>query len=141
MGIYLIMFRPIIRSLVITAVALWTASELAGGGIIFERGFQTFVIVTAALSVSHHIIRPILNLLLLPVNLVSLGMFRWVTSVLLLYLITLLIPEFKITFFDFAGVSWQGVNIPAMHFSGIGTLLVVSLVISFISSFFIWLSR
>lgn len=135
------MIRPIVRSLVITAVALWAASELTGGGIVFERGFQTFAIVTAALSVSHHIIRPILNLLLLPVNLLSLGMFRWVTSVLLLYLVTLLIPEFKISYFDFAGVSWQGINIPAMHFAGLGALLVVSLVISFISSFFIWLSR
>lgn len=135
------MIRPFLRSVFITGVALWAITELSGGGITFEQGFNTFVIAAIALSLGNHFIRPLLNLLLLPINLVTLGTLRWVTNVVIIYLVTLVVPEFKISFFDFGGFVWQGINIPSFYLSGIGALLVVSFAMSIISSFLVWLSH
>lgn len=135
------MIRPFLRSVFITGFALWVVSELSRGGITFASGFTTFAIATIALSVGNHFIRPLINVLLLPVNLITLGAFRWVTNVIILYVVTLIVPGFEIAFFDFQGLSWQGITIPAFYFSGFVAILIVSFLISIISSFLFWLSR
>ncbi|MBI4058639.1 phage holin family protein [Candidatus Microgenomates bacterium] len=135
------MIRPLIRSFAVTAISLWAAATLAGGGIVFSQGTNTFAIATLALSIANHFIKPFLNLLLLPINLISLGLFRWVTNVVLLYVVTLVVPGFKIMFFNFSGFVWQGISIPAFNVSGIIALLAVSFVISFITSFIHWLFK
>ncbi len=135
------MIRPFLRSIFITGVSLWTAAQLAGGGIVFAQGTTTFALATVAASIGNHFIRPLLNLLLLPINLITLGTFRWVTNVVMLYIVTLIVPGFHIMFFDFGGLQWQGISIPPFHLGGIGALLAVSFVISIISSFLLWLSH
>lgn len=135
------MIRPFLRSILITGVSLWAAAQLAGGGIVFAQGFTTFALSTVAASIGNHFIRPLLNILLLPINLITLGAFRWVTNVIMLYLVTLIVPGFHIMFFDFGGIAWQGISIPAFHLGGIGALLAVSFVMSIISSILLWLSH
>lgn len=135
------MIRPILRSIAYTAAALWFTSELAGGGIVFTEGLKTFLFATLALSLANHVVRPFLNLLLLPINLITLGVFRWVTSVILLYTVTRFVPGFTITTFDFAGFIYQGIVIPEIHLAGFAALLIVSLILSFISSFLFWLAK
>ena len=135
------MIRPVIRSFVYTGTALWAATVLSGGGIVYAKGAETFAIAALGVSLANHVVRPILNLLLLPINLVTLGIFRWVTSVLLLYVITLVIPGFSIESFDFSGFSGQGIIIPEIHLTGILALVAVSFVLSFVSSLLFWLAK
>lgn len=135
------MIRPIVRSVVYTGAALWLTSQISGGGITYAHGVNTFLVATLAVSITNHLVRPVLNLLLLPINLITLGLFRWVTSVLLLYLVTLFVPGFTISSFDFMGFEWQGIIVPEIHLTGFMSLLAVSFVLSFISSFLFWLAK
>lgn len=135
------MIRPVLRSFFYTGAALYLVSGLSGGGIVFTRGFETFLIATAALSVANHFVRPFLNILLLPINLMTLGLLRWVSSIILLYIVTLVVKGFRIVAFDFSGFATQGITIPELHVTGFVALLVVSFLISFISSFLYWLSK
>ena len=135
------MIRPVLRSFFYTAAVLWIVAELSGGGILFEGGIETFLIAAAALSVANHFVRPFLNILLLPINLMTLGLLRWVSSIILLYVVTLLVNGFKINAFDFSGFIFQGLSIPEVHVTGFLALLVVSFLISFLSSFLYWLSH
>lgn len=134
------MVRPLLRSFVYTGAALLIVNSLSGG-LHYAKGAETFVLASAAISIGNHFVRPFLNIILLPINLITLGLFRWVTSVLMLYVVTKLIPGFSISSFDFNGFAWQGIIFPEIHLTGILALLIVSFVISFISSFLFWLSH
>lgn len=135
------MIRPILRSFVYTAAALWVVTELSGGGVTYSRGTETFLFSAAALSLANHLIRPFLNILLLPINLVTLGLFRWVTSVILLYIVTLVVPGFVISAFNFPGFAGEGVVLPELHLAGLGAFFAISFIISFISSVLFWLAH
>lgn len=135
------MIRPFLRSFFYTGTALGLITVLSGGGIAFDRGIETFVLATVALGIANHFIRPFLNILLLPINLMTLGIFRWVTNLIILYVVTTVVQGFRILYFDFAGFAWQGILIPEIHLSGFLALILISFLTSFITSFLYWLSH
>ena len=135
------MIRPILRSFVYTGTALGLVSAISGGGINFARGAETFLMASLAISIGNHFVRPILNILLLPINLLTLGLFRWVTNVLMMYAVTLVVPGFSIGSFNSQTAALQGITIPEIHLAGIGAFLLISFLISFLASFLYWLAK
>ena len=135
------MIRPILRSFVYTGTALWLVSSISGGGINFAKGLETFLMAALAISIGNHFVRPILNILLLPINLLTLGLFRWVTNVLMMYAVTMVVPGFSIGAFNSQATVLQGISIPEIHLTGIGAFLLISFLISFLSSFLYWLAK
>jgi putative membrane protein len=98
--------------------------------------------VTAfALGLINLLVKPVINILLLPINLVTLGTFRWVVNVAALYVVTVIVPDFKIVPFEFVGFSYQGIVIPAVSFNLILSFIVITFLISLVSSFLFWLSK
>lgn len=83
--------------------------------------WTTLLFASIVLTLLQRIIRPILNLLFLPVNIVTLGLFSVVINVLLLWLATYLVPGFEIQQMVLAGVELN------QFFS----LLVVSIILGF----------
>jgi putative membrane protein len=86
--------------------------------------FTTLIIAGLVLTLLQKIARPILNLLFLPINLVTLGLFSMVINVALLWLATYLVPGFEIQSMVIAGVELN------QFFS----LLVISFLISFLQN-------
>lgn len=135
------MIRPILRSFVYTGAALWIITQVSGGGIKYALGLETFILAALAISIGNHFVRPVLNILLLPINLITLGVFRWVTNVLMLYAVTVIIKGFSVVYFNSSAVAFQGISIPAINLTGIAAFLLISFLLSFISSLLYWLSR
>lgn len=134
------MIRATLRSFFYTAGALVAVSYLAGGGIAFSRGIETFLMASVVLSLVRHFVKPFLNILLLPINLMTLGLFHWVASAGLLYLVTLAVPGFTISQFNFQGFYSAPIVIPAINLTGVIAFIAVSFFISFINSFLYWLA-
>lgn len=132
--------KRVLRLFLISLFALWLTSQFVAG---FSYGGKTETLIWATVTFTaiNLFVRPVLRLFFLPLNMLTLGLFSWVVNVLVLYLLILIIPQIKITAFDFPGFSWQGLIIPAMHVNFLFTLIVSSFVISFISSFFDWLIK
>ncbi|PIZ45666.1 hypothetical protein COY30_01575, partial [Candidatus Woesebacteria bacterium CG_4_10_14_0_2_um_filter_44_9] len=87
------------------------------------------------------LVKPLINLLLLPLNLITFGFFRWVSSAIALYLVTLVIPGFKIIGFSFAGFSSRWLDIPAFSLSGFFAFIGFSFAISAFASIIHWLVK
>lgn len=134
------MIRHAIKSFLINSVTLYLVSLIVSG-IFFEKGLETIVLTGIALTVIALIIKPIINILLLPLNLVTFGLFRWVGYAVALYLVTLLVPGFKILEFIFKGFSSYWVSIPGISLYGILAFIAFSLVISIISTTLDWLLK
>ena len=124
-----------IDTLTLYAVSLFTA------GLVFEKGLITILLAGASLTVASLLARPVINLLLLPINLITFNLFKWVSSAIALYLVTLVVPGFKITHFYFAGMASNLFTIPPFSLGGILSYAVFAFIISFITSSIYWIVK
>ncbi|KKR99160.1 MAG: putative membrane protein [Microgenomates group bacterium GW2011_GWC1_41_20] len=134
------MIRRAIKYFLISSVTLYLIS-LVISGLVFENGINTIVLTGIALTVASLIIKPVINILLLPLNLITFGLFRWVGYAVALYIVTLVVPGFKIVNFAFNGMTSYWISIPAITFSGIIAIVAFSFIISIISSILDWLLK
>ncbi len=132
--------KRILRHFVVDTFSFWAVSQIAAG-LVFQEGFKTLIIAGAALTIVSLLAKPVINLLLLPLNLVTFGLFRWVASAVVLYLVTLIVKDFKIEGFLYAGFSNKWIDIPAIQLSGIGAFIAFAFLLSFITSFIYWLIK
>lgn len=132
--------KKILRSLIINAAALALISQVVSGFKI-SAGYEGLLLTAAVLAGVNLVIKPLIKLLLLPINLLTLGAFRWLVNVFSLYLVTLLIPYLEITGFNFPGWTYNGFTIPEMYLAKIWVLVIASFFISLFSTFLFWLFK
>lgn len=130
--------KKVLRHFVVNTFILYIVSQLASG-LQFENGVETIVLAGAGLTVASLLVKPIINLLLLPINLITFNLFKWVSSAIALYLVTLVVPGFKITGFVFAGLSSQWLDLPVINLSGFIAYVAFSFIFSMLASFIYWL--
>ena len=103
--------KKYLRLFLINLGTIWLATFLLAG-VSYQGGFKTLALAALALTVINFLIRPLIKILLLPINLLTMGMFRWVINVLSLYLLTIVVPQISITGFRLAGFNYQGLLFP-----------------------------
>lgn len=126
--------RRIIRHFAVETFSLYVASVLATG-FYFESGIETLLLTGVGLTVASFLAKPVINILLLPLNLVTFGLFKWISGSIVLYIVTLIIPGFKITGFLFEGLISKWVDLPPIDL-GPGPLsyIAYSFVLSLITT-------
>lgn len=134
------MLKKIIKIFAIEVLALYVTNQVVKG-LVFEEGIKTFFIASFALGVSAYLVRPVINLLILPLNLVTFGLFRWLSSAVALYLVTFAVNQFKIEKFFFAGYENIWFSIPRIEVSGFLAIILYSLTLSLLTSFLSWVFK
>ncbi len=130
--------KSLIRSLVITAIGIYLVTLLIPG-IKVSGGWQSYAWAGAALTILNATVKPLANLLLLPINLLTLGMFRWLVNVFILWLVPAFVKEVVITPFAFAGYSAGGFTAPAMNLSVFWTAAAGAFILSIVTGVMEWL--
>ncbi len=132
--------KKILRTILIEAVALYLTSLIAKG-MIFEKGLQSLVMTAIALSFASIFVRPVINILLLPINLVTFNLFRFIASAITLFIIDLILSEFQILFFSFNGLNSPYLFLPPINIPIPLAYVAFSIMISTIAGIFHWLVR
>lgn len=133
------MVKKILRTFVIEATALYLATQMAGG-IIFAKGVQSLIITAIALTIASFVVKPIITVLILPINLVTFNFFRWASHGITLFLVDLALDEFQITNFSFHGFHSEYFDLPAFSLEqGVAAYLAFSFLIAIIASSIYWL--
>lgn len=134
------MVKSLLRNFLINLAALVVAAALIPG-LLVEGGFATLAAGAFVLMLINWIIVPILKITLLPLNLLTLGLFTWVINVLALYLLTRIIPQIKIVPYFFAGANLNGFVVPHVSLNILMVAILASFLVGFISHFLHWLSK
>lgn len=132
--------RGILKHFVINIVVLYLVTQWFSG-ISIANGWQGLAIAGVGLTLVNFLARPVINLLLLPINLITFGFFRWVSAAFTLYLTTLLVPGFSVAGFYFGGLSSQWIDIPAISLTGFLSYVAFSFVLSVFTSLIHWLVK
>lgn len=113
------LLKPIITTILTIAALAWILPTVS------YLNWTTLILAGIVLTLLQKIVKPILKLLFLPINVVTLGFFSLVINVLILWLATYLVPGFHIDEIILAGV----------HLNGFFSLLLVSFLLGFFQSF------
>ena len=132
--------RAIVKHFAINIVTLYLVTQWFTG-LTIANGVTGLIVAGVALTLVNFLARPVINLLLLPINLITFGLFRWVASIFTLYIVTLVVPGFAITSFHFAGLSTQWLDLPALSFVGLMALVAFSFIISLFYSLIHWVVK
>ncbi len=87
----------VLLSLILSGIAVLISAYVIPG--VSVNGFFDAVVVAVILSVVNAVIRPVLSLLTLPVNILTLGLFSFVLSALMVMVTGAIVPGFTVTGF------------------------------------------
>jgi putative membrane protein len=94
-----------------------------------------------ALTILFFVLKPILSLLTLPLNIITLGMFSFVINVIIFYLLTVFVTSITISAFTFPGLSLAGFVVPSLYLNTLFAFVLISFLQSVVVSFLTWLIK
>lgn len=110
-------------------------------GFSIQHDLKTLLTAAIIWLLLNKIVKPIIKLLLLPINLITLNLFSWAVGLITLFLLPLMVDGIKISPYDFPGLNYQGFSIPAIHLSLLLSFVVTSALLNFYHSFIVWLIK
>ncbi|MFZ5437505.1 MAG: phage holin family protein [Patescibacteria group bacterium] len=106
-----------------TGITFWILSYFVPT--IRFANWTALIIASLVMVFIQKIIKPIVKLLFLPINVVTLGLFSIVINVAMLWLVTYLVPGFEIT----------NMVVFGLHLDRFGSILFASILIGFVQGF------
>lgn len=132
--------KAILRNTVFNAIALFILSQILPGVKVIG-GIQTLLLSGFILSILFIVLKPILNLISLPLNMITLGLFSFISNAILLYILTVFVPNVSISEFTFSGFSFAGFIVPVMRFSTFWAFIISAAALALVINFFHWLIK
>ena len=129
--------RFLLRTIIIYLLALNLATMLFS--FIHTSDRTTLLATAVALMLLNSLGKPIIKVLWLPFNIITLGLFSWMVNVITIFLATIIVPGFRITEAAFPAVRIGKLLFPAISLNLIFTFLFVSFAISFLTGLFEWI--
>ncbi|OGM29817.1 hypothetical protein A2801_00240 [Candidatus Woesebacteria bacterium RIFCSPHIGHO2_01_FULL_41_10] len=132
--------KKIIRLFAIEIFALYLTDQIAHG-LIFSPRLEGILITGVALTFAVYIIRPLLGVLLLPLTLATLGIFRFLAHAVTLYIVDRVVEQFAVEGFSFAGASVFGREIPSLHYTNPIAYLAFAVVLWVVTAIVRWIMK
>ena len=132
--------KHVVRVFLFNVFGLWLTSQLLPA-LIIPVGWQVMVFAGFILSILMLIVAPILRILFIPINILTFGLLSWLVNVIVLFLLTIFVPEIRVVPWTFVGFSWSGFSVPAMHVTYFWALVLTSLLVSAITNILHWVSE
>ena len=130
--------QSLLRALFRNCLILYFA-YLLYPGIIFDGHLYTLLMAGITLTILNRFIKPILKLLLLPINLITLGVFRWLINVITLFILSLVVSGYHLAAYQFVGFTYQGFVAPPLYLNLFFSFVVASTIITLLGNLIKWL--
>lgn len=131
--------KKFLRIFLATTAAIYLCDRYIGG-ISYSNDWRVLIMAAVVLTGANLVIKPIVKLITLPINLLTLGFFSSFINALMLYLVTYIVPKFSVNPFDFSGFAYKGIIVPQIHFTNIWAYVLIAAIISWIVSLIRWLT-
>lgn len=132
--------KALLRNYLVNLGALWIVTQIIPSLQILG-GAEGLMLGALTLMGANILLVPLLKILLLPLNLLTLGIFAWLSNVLALYFLTILLPYISISAYHFPGLTYQGFTIPAIDLPAFYVVVIASFLIGFIIHLTKWLIK
>lgn len=132
--------KTLLRNTIVNTAALYLLPYIFPG-VSVVGGFTVFLLGGILLTIMSFTIKPILSVISIPFNIITMGLFSALTNAIILYLLTIILPKIKIEGFLFEGMQFTGFVIPKMEINTFFAYVLSAVVIAAIMTVFNWLIK
>jgi len=129
--------KKFINALAINGLSLALIGWLFAG-VTVSFAVKDFFFSCLLLTIIFLILQPVFELILLPLNLLTLGLFRWLKIVISFAITVYFAPGIDINSFNFAGFDLRGIKIDSFEVTKLMSLIFSSLLLHFLQD---WLPK
>ena len=90
--------KSLIKTILFNSLAIFAVAYVASG-VTYNSIWPTLIIAAAVLALMNAFVKPVLKIILLPINLITLGLLGWLVHVFVLYGVTVLVDGFEVSAF------------------------------------------
>ncbi len=94
--------KKLVRSYVINLVSILATTHILPA-LTIENSAKGLLIAALVFMIANGVLTLVFKIILLPLNLLTLGLFAWLTNVLAIYALTTVISDFHLASFFFSG--------------------------------------
>lgn len=131
------MKKPL-KHFILNAVSILILAQLLPG-VSFGSSIQTLLFAALILSLMNLLIKPLLKIVLFPINVITFGLAGWLIQIIILYLTTLFVGDFTINSYSLGPLTVLGIGIPKIHFSGFWSYFGSAFVLSIVNNVLYWI--
>lgn len=132
--------KSLLQGVLFNAFSLFVLTQFLSG-VKVQGGFSTYLFAGIILTLLYKFLKPVLSLVSLPLNLLTLGAVSFFINIFLFYLATSFIPEISINSFTFQGANLSGFIIPKIYLNTFFAYAAAAFFQSLIVSFLTWLRK
>lgn len=123
------MVKKIFGSLLINTFSFHFASLIVTSFTVFSD-FKTFAFIIIAFTLIHLLIKPIINLVLTPLNFLTLGLVSFVVDILIFYLLTNFVGGLQLGLWSSPRIDFGDILIVSRSFGQLETTIIVASIVS-----------
>ena len=132
--------RSLLRRYFIIVISIYSVTQLIPG-LTIQNNWSGLFYAAFILSILLYIAKPIANLIMLPINILTLNLAAWIINIVMIYLWVLLVREVNINPWEFAGLSWGPIRLVPYNFGTFAVTVITAIFLILIERFFNWLIR
>jgi len=130
--------KSFLRLSLLNSICLYAVASFFPGLIISQQ-FTHLLYSGFILALVNTLIKPLIKLFLLPLNLLTLGIFYWISSVISLFIFTKIVNYIQIIPFISPVINKSGFTIPSLAVNFIFSLIISSLLLSIFFNLLNWI--
>lgn len=132
--------KAFLRAILVNLLVIYLVDAVYPGFSILHNA-KTLITAAVIWLLLNKIVKPVIKLLLLPINLITLNLFSWTVSLITLFLLPLIVEGINISPYYFPGFSYQGFSVPAFHLNLFLSYVAASTFLSIFHNIIIWLIK
>lgn len=137
---YFYSMKGLLRSAIVNALSLFLLTFFLSG-VKVAGGLESFILDGVVLALVYKILKPIISIITLPLNILTMGTFTFLTNVLVFYFATRIASNISITEFTYPGLSFAGFVIPVIHLNTLFAYFAAAFFQSLFVSVIEWLRK
>ena len=121
--------KKFIRLSLLNSFSLFITSAFFKG-LLVPNDLLSLITAGVTFTLINYLVKPIIKLFLLPINLITLGLFRWIANVFVLVILTKVVSTVSITTFTFSSISQNGFTTPDFYINKTISYILASFLLS-----------
>lgn len=117
------------RAFVFSVFTLWLTSQFISA-LSVSGGIATYLIGGAVFGFLDLIVKPMLKILFIPINFLTLGLAGWLVNVIILYILTVLVYSISVSPWTTPNISLMGISVDPYRLGLFPTFVIISLAIT-----------